>query len=102
MFVWTAKRSIKHVISGMCLSLKGKNLVLQNGCDRRSNMRFRYIKRRKRLMISKKRWTVEAVQSGSEESGIALVAKKRVSNAAQAKFTFKSKRLNSNWQFKLN
>jgi hypothetical protein len=39
-FVWTAKNSIKHVISGMCVNMRGAFLVLDEGCDSKPTMRF--------------------------------------------------------------
>ncbi|XP_028409944.1 glycine-rich cell wall structural protein-like [Dendronephthya gigantea] len=40
-FVWTAKKSIKHIVSGMCINMKGSSLVLQKGCDSMPTMRFK-------------------------------------------------------------
>ena len=88
-FVWTAQKSIKHVISGMCISLKGENLVLQKGCDRGPNMKFLYMADRKHLMCLGK--TVKAVQGGDNAAGMNVIATESASNEAKESFTFESK-----------
>lgn len=88
-FVWTAKQSIKHVISGMCISLEGENLVLKKGCDGGPNTQFQYIAPIKRLMSSGK--TVQATQGGDNIAGMTLAATESSSNGAEAMFTFESK-----------
>ena len=93
-FVWTAQRSLKHVITGMCLSLQGDNLVLQEGCDGGSNMKFYYIESRKQLLCSGR--TVKAVQGGDNMAGMILVATETASNEAEETFTFESKWLKVN------
>ena len=86
-FVWTAKGSIKHVISGLCISLQGQNLVLQNDCDGAPNTRFQY--EGQRLMSSGK--TVQAMQGGDNIAGMTLLAMEGSSTGLEATFTFESK-----------
>ena len=88
-FVWTGQKSIKHVISGMCISLKGENLVLQKGCDRGPYMKFYYMADRKQLLCSGK--TVKAVQDGDNAAGMNVIATESVSNEAEGTFTLESK-----------
>ena len=88
-FTWTGRRSIKHVISGMCVALKGKKLVLRKRCDRGRNVRFKYVAKRKRLVCSGK--TVQTAQGGNYKRGTKLIAKRGSSAGNKGIFTLQSK-----------
>ena len=87
-FVWTAKKSIKHVTSGMCINMRGSSLVLQKGCDSKRKMKFK--KTSSGFMnIATKRY-VMAGASLSGRPGIPLSTLK-IQTPGSA-FSFKSKR----------
>lgn len=88
-FVWTAKRSIKHVISGLCINIQGQNIVLQNDCDGAPNTRFQY--EGQQLISSGK--TVQATQGGDNIGGMTLLATESSSSGPEAMFSFESKPL---------
>ncbi len=84
-FVWTAKKSIKHIISGMCINMRGPNLVLQKGCDSMPTMRF---KKTGSGFMSIAKGYVMAGTSLSARPGIPLSTRK-IQTAGSA-FGFKS------------
>lgn len=84
-FVWTAKRSIKHVISGMCINLQGTSLMLQKGCDTMKTMKF--VKTGSGFKSIDNKY-VMAGASITSRAGTALTASERVT--AGSRFQFKS------------
>ena len=89
-FVWTAKKSIKHVVSGMCINKRGSSLVLQKGCDTMPSMRFKQVGNVfKSIQKGRKAMYVTAGSSLSPLPGTRLTTRAR--KTVGAAFQFKSK-----------
>lgn len=86
-FVWTAKKSIKHVISGMCINMRGKGLVLQKGCDSMRTMKFK--KTGSGFMSIATKGYVMAGASLGARAGIALTTSSTLTPGSA--FQFRSK-----------
>jgi hypothetical protein len=86
-FVWTAKKSIKHIMSGMCINMRGISLVLQKGCDSTPTMKFK--KTGSGFMNIATKGYVMAGTSLFARPGLALTTK--IIQTPGSSFTFKSK-----------
>ena len=91
-FVWTAKRSLKHIVSGYCIKPKGELLVLHGKCDSMSSMAFKYNgnKPERNLVNIMTRQSVRPlVGNFNTRPGISVVLRQSVS--ATNMFMFESK-----------
>ena len=87
-FVWTAKKSIKHVTSGMCINMRGSSLVLQKGCDSKPTMKFKKTSSGFKNIATKGYVMAGASLSGG--AGIPLSTRKTLTPGSA--FSFRSKR----------